>query len=138
MYLFAALAALAGLIAGIIVAVRRKKAEGVVYNKLDNAGKIINILLIPGYILLSLFVIALSIFIEPAYEGILGVLGWIVCVIIAAAPLSCGLGLGFSAALRKKGRSKKSFILLFTGLAHCALSIILFALFYDNLLSSLN
>ena len=74
----------------------------------------------------------------PEYDGFLGVLGWIVCVIIAPAPLSCGLGLGFSVFLRKKGSSKLSFIMQFAGIVGCALSILLFILFYGNLLSSLN
>ena len=138
MYLLAALAAIAALIVGIILAARAKKAEGLVYGKLDKAGRITNILLIPVYIVLSVFVIALSMFTDPAYDGFLGILGWIVCVIIAIAPLSCGLGLGFSVSLRKKGRSKQSFMVQFAGIAGCALSIVLFLLFYGNLLSTLN
>ena len=138
MYLLAALATIVSLIVGIILAARTKKADDVIYSKLDNAGRITNILLIPVYILLSVFCIALSFFTEPGYEGFLGILGWIVCVIIAVAPFSCGLGLGFSASLRKKGKSKQSFLVQFAGVAGCALSIILFLLCYDNLLGSLN
>lgn len=138
MYLIAAIASLVSMILGICLAVRAKKAEGVAYGKLDKAGRITNILLIPCYILSSLFVIAISLFTEPAYEGILGILGWIVCFLIAVSPVSCGLGLGFSVSLRKKGKSKRSFIVQFAGVAGCALAIILFVLFYDNLLASLN
>lgn len=135
MYLFAAFAAVVALIAGIILATRTRKAEGLVYGKLDKAGQITNILLIPVYAVLSFFSIVLSVFTEPAYDGILG---WIVCILIASAPLSCGLGLGFSVSLRKKGRSKQSFIVQFAGLVGSALSILLFVLFYENLLASLN
>ena len=138
MYLLAALAVIASLIVGIILAVRGKKAEDVVYGKLDKAGRITNIVLIPVYLILSVFIIALSIFTAPAYEGFLGILGWIVCVLIAIAPLSCGIGLGASVSLRKKGKSKQSFIAQFAGLAGCALGIILFLVFFENLLSSLN
>ena len=95
-------------------------------------------MLIPVYLILSVFVMVLSVFSAPEYDGFLGILGWIVCVIIASAPMACGLGLGFSASLRKKGRSKLSFIVQFAGIAGCALSIALFMLFYGNLLSSLN
>ena len=138
MYLIAALAAIVALVLGIILAACTKKADGVIYGKLDKTGRITNILLIPIYFFLTIFCIALSIFTEPEYDGFLGFLGWVVCFIIAAAPLSCGLGLGFSASLRKKGKSKLSFIVQFLGFAGCALSIILFVLFYDNLLASLN
>ena len=138
MYLYTALATIIGLIAGIILAACTKKAEGVTYGKLDKAGRITNIVLIPVYIVLSLVYIAITIFTSPARDGLLGVLSWLVCLIIAVAPASCGLGLGFSASLRKKGRSKQSFIAQFAGIAGCALGIVLFVVFYGNLLASLN
>lgn len=138
MYLFAALAAIVATIVGIIMAARTKKAEGLIYGKLDKAGVVTNILLIPVYVILTLFCIALSLFTAPGYEGILGIVGWIVCVIIASAPLFCGIGLGLSVSLRKKGKSKQSFLVQFAGIAGSALSILLFVLCYDNLLSSLN
>ena len=138
MYLYTAIAAIIGLIAGILLAACTKKAEGVVYGKLDKAGRITNIVLIPVYIVLSLAYIAISFFASPAHDGFLGVLSWLVCVIIAVAPVSCGLGLGFSASLRKKGRSKPSFIIQFAGIVGCVLGVILFVVFYGNLLASLN
>ena len=138
MYLYTAITAVIGLIAGILLAACTKKAEGVTYGKLDKAGRITNILLIPVYIVLSLIYIAISIFTSPDHEGFLGLLSWLVCIIIAIAPASCGIGLGFSASLRKKGRSKLSFAAQFAGVAGCALGIILFLVFYGNLLSSLN
>ena len=138
MFLYTVIVAIVALIAGILLAACSKKADGIVYGKLDKAGRITNIVLIPVYLILSVFVMALSFFSAPEYDGFLGILGWIVCVIIASAPLACGLGLGFSASLRKKGRSKLSFIVQFAGIAGCALSIALFMLFYGNLLSSLN
>ena len=138
MYLYAALATIVSLIAGIILAARSKMADGVVYGKLDKAGRITNILLIPVYIALSIICVVISLFTAPGYDGILGILGWVVCVIIASAPLSCGLGLGFSVSLRKKGESKKSFAVQFAGIAGCALSFIMFVVFYGNLLSPLN
>ena len=121
MYLYAAFAAIVGMIAGIILAVRAKKAEGVVYGKLDKVGRITNILLIPVYFVLALFCIAISMFSVPDYDGFLGILGWIVCIIIASAPAASGLGLGFSASLRKKGKSKQSFAVQFAGVIAMAL-----------------
>ena len=138
MYLYTAITAVIGLIAGILLAACTKKAESVVYDKLDKAGRITNIVLIPVYIVLSLVYIAISIFTSPAHDGFLGVLSWLVCAIIAVAPASCGLGLGLSASMRKKGNSKLSFIVQFAGFAGCALGIILFLVFYGNLLASLN
>ena len=138
MYLYAALAAGIALIAGILLAACTKKTDGVVYGKLDKAGRITNIVLIPVYIVLSLFCVVLSLLTSPEYDGFLGILGWIVWIIMVSAPLYCGLGLGFSVSLRKKGKSKPSFILQFAGIAGCALSILLFLLCYGNLLSSLN
>lgn len=138
MYLYTAITAVIGLIAGILLAACTKKAESVVYGKLDKAGRITNIVLIPVYIVLSLVYIAISIFTSPAHDGFLGVLSWLVCAIIAVAPASCGLGLGLSASMRKKGNSKLSFIVQFAGFAGCALGIILFLVFYGNLLASLN
>ena len=135
---YAAACAIVSIIGGIFLAVRAKKAEGVVYSKLDQAGRITNIVLIPLYFFLALFFIAISIFCYPNYDGFLGILGWIVCIIIASAPLFSGLGLGFSVALRKKGNRKKSFLVQFAGCAGAILSLILFFIFYGNLLSSLN
>ena len=99
MYLYTAITAIVGLLAGILLAACTKKAGGVVYGKLDKAGRIINIVLIPVYIVLSLIYIAISMFASPAHDGFLGILSWLVCLIIAVAPASCGLGLGFSTSL---------------------------------------
>ena len=75
---------------------------------------------------------------EPAYDGILGLLGWIVAIVTASAALFCGLGLGFSVALRKKGKSKLSFAVQFAGLAGIGLTVLLYVIFAGNLLRSLN
>lgn len=138
MFLYTVIEAIVAVIAGIIIAACTKKTEGVVYGKLDKAGRITNILLIPVYCVLGLFCMALGFFSYPEYDGFMGILGWIVAILISSAPLFCFLGLGFSVALRKKGRSKHSFAVQFTGLAGCGLSVILFLAFYGNLLSSLN
>ena len=138
MFLYTVVAAIAAAIAGVCLAAGTEKAAGVVYGKLDKAGRVTNILLIPVYFCLAVFCIALTVFARPAYDGFLGIIGWIVCFIVASAPLSCGLGLGFSASLRKKGKSKLSFAVQFAGFAGCLLSIFLFMMFYGNLLQTLN
>lgn len=138
MSLYVILEAIVGIVAGILIAVCTKKSENVIYGRLDKVGRITNILLIPVYLLLSplcLFIGAIS---YPDHEGFLWMLGLIVAVVIASAVLFCCLGLGFSVALRKKGKSGLSFAAQFVGMAGIVLSVLLFMVFYGNLLSSLN
>ena len=139
MYIYFLFAAIAGLVAGIMIATRSKKAEGVVYGKLDNVGKVTNILLIPVYAIVSIFcwfVVMLGYI--PDGEGILAVVAWVVAIIGATGPALCGLGIGASAALRKKGNSKLSFLVQFAGVAGLAVTVLFFVLFKDNLFGSLN
>ena len=49
MYIYVFLVAISSLVAGIVIAARSKKVEGVVYGALDKVGIITNILLIPAY-----------------------------------------------------------------------------------------
>ena len=139
MYIYFVLAAIAGLVAGIVIAARSKKAESVVYGKLDKVGRITNILLIPVYAIVSifcLFIVMLGYI--PEGEGIVGILAWLLAIIGATGPAFCGLGLGASVALRKKGKSKLSFLAQFAGIAGLAVTILFFVLFCGNLFGSLN
>ena len=138
MFLYTVIEAIVGVVAGILLAVCTKKADGVVYGKLDKAGRITNILLILVYLCLSPVYLFFGMIATPSYEGLLGILGWIVSIVIASAALVCGLSLGFSVALRKKGKSKKSFIVQFAGLAAIGLSIGLYCLLAGNLIKYLN
>ena len=115
-----------------------KKAEDVTYSKLDKAGRITNILLIPIYVCLAPLYLFLGMIASPSYDGFLGILGWMVAIIMGVTALFCGLGLGFSVALRKKGKSRLSFAVQFTGILGIAINLILFFLFYGNLLRHLN
>ena len=131
--------AIVGLVGGILLAVLTKKAEGLVYNKLDKIGIATNILLIPVYLSLFPLALALGMFSYPEYDtGILAVRGWIITVINASAMLFCGLGIGFSVSLRKKGKSKLSFVVQFAGLFGIGLTVINYIIFEDVLLSTLN
>ena len=123
---------------GIFLAVRTQKADHVIYGKLDKAGRITNILLLLVYLRFAPVYLFLGMISMPAYEGILAILGWIVSIVIASAPLPCYLGLGFSVALRKKGESKKSFAVQFAGVAGIGLTVALYCIFAGNLLESLN
>ena len=138
MYLYTVIESVVAVVAGIVIAICTKKADGVVYGALDKAGRITNILLIPVYVCLSPLYLFLGMISNPRYDGFLGILGWIVAVIIASAALFCGLGLGFSVALRKKGRSKLSFAVQFAGVAGIGLTLAFYFIFTGNLLKYLN
>ena len=138
MFLYTVLTALVGVVAGILLATRTKKAEGVTYGKPDKAGRITNIVMIPVYMFLSPFCMFIGMICNPAYDGFRGFWGWVVSVVIASATLFCGLGLGASVALRKKGRSKLSFAAQFLGVVSIAIACALFMIFYGNLLKPLN
>lgn len=138
MYLYTVIEAMVGIIAGIVIAIGTKKADGVIYGKLDKAGMITNILLIIVYACLLPLCLFLGMISNPQYDGFLGILGWIVAVVIASAALFCGLGLGFSVALRKKGRSKLSFAVQFAGVAGIGLTLAFYFIFTGNLLKYLN
>ena len=131
--------AVIGVILGLLLAIFTKKAEGVTYGKLDNAGRITNIILLVVYALLSPLYLIIGALCAPAYEsGILAVIGTILAIIAASAALFCAVGLGASVALRKKGKSKLSFAVQFAGFAGIALMFLIFFLCYGNLLDTLN
>ncbi len=139
MYLYFALAAIAGVVAGIVIAARSKKAEGVVYGTLDKIGIATNILLIPIYfILCTYFFFLVMLGMNPDGEGLLLVVSVIVSVIGATGPAFCGIGLGASVALRKKGKSVQSFLAQFAGIAGLATTFLFFVIFYTTLFASLN
>ena len=138
MTLYTLIEAVIGLVAGVLLAACSKRADGVVYGKLDKAGRVTNIVLIPIYALLAPFCMFFGMISEPHYEGFLAVLGWIVSIIIASAPLFSGLGLGFSVMLRKQGKSRQSFTVQFLGLLGAVLSVGLYCIFAGNLLRPLN
>ena len=138
MYLYTTIEACIAVIAGILLAVCTKKADGVEYGKLDKAGRVTNILLIPVYVCLLPLCLFLGMIANPRYDGFLGILGWIVSIVMASAALFCGIGLGLSVAFRKRGKSKLSFAVQFLGVGGIGLTLILFFLFYGNLLRPIN
>ena len=138
MFLYIKIEAVVGIIAGLLLAIGTKKDPNVSYGKLDKAGQITNILLILVYICFAPLYLFLGMIATPAYGGFLGILGWIISVISASASLFCGLGLGFSVALRKKGKSKLSFAVQFAGVLGIGLTVLLYYVFTGNLLKYLN
>ena len=138
MYLYTVIEGIIAVVAGLIIAICTKKADGVIYNKLDKIGRVTNILLLLFYVGFSFFYMILGAIAAPHYDGFLGILGWIVSVIMASAALFCGIGLGLSVAFRKKGKSKLSFAVQFAGIVGIGLTVILFFIFYGNLLRPIN
>ena len=138
MFLYTTIEAIIAVVAGIFLTVRTKKAEGVTYGKLDKAGRFTNIALLILYVCLSPLYLFVAMIANPRYDGILGILGWIVAIIMGSAALFCGIGLGLSVAFRKKGKSKQSFAVQFAGIGGIGLTLILFFIFYGNLLRPIN
>ena len=138
MFVYTILAAIAGIVAGVLIATRTKKAAGVTYGKLDKTGTITNIVLLCIYTVLAPFYLFLGMVCDPGAGGILSVIGWILAIIVGSTALFCGLGLGFSVRLRKQGKSGFSFAMQFVGLVSIALAFLLFRVFYGGLLGSLN
>ena len=130
--------AVIGIIAGLLLAICTKKAESVTYGKLDKAGRIVNIVLLAVYIIISPFYIFIGAICRPAYEGFLGAIGLVLSIIASSVALFCAVGLGASVALRKKGKSKLSFAVQFAGFAGIILMLLIFFLCYGNLLATIN
>ena len=138
MFLYTTIEAIVAVVAGILIAVCTKKADDVTYSKQDKIGQVTNVLLLLFYVGFSFFYLFLGAIAKPRYDGFLGILGWIVSIVMASAALFCGIGLGLSVAFRKKGKSKLSFAVQFAGIVGISLTVILFFLFYGNLLKPLN
>lgn len=137
-FLYTIIAAVIAAVIGIVVAVRTKKDEYVTYTGLDKAGRITNLVLLLVYVCLSPMYLFIGMICTPAHDGFLGFVGYAISVVIASASLFCFPGLGFSVALRKKGRSKLSFAVQFAGVVGIGLTVLLYTVFTGNLLRSLN
>ena len=138
MFLYTVLAALIGLAAAIWLAARAKKVKDLTYGSLDKVGRVTNLILLVLYSIFAPFYMFLGMICTPAYDGFLGVLGWIVSIVCASAAPICFLGLGFSVALRKKGKKIPSFLAQFAGIIGICLTVLLYYFCAGNLLSSLN
>jgi hypothetical protein len=108
---------LAGIAVGIWLVVRAKKGETAVPTVLDKVSWVTNIIMIPVYFILSILMLLMASITEATYgAGIVQeFFARIFSCIIAATPIYCGIALGMSVALRKKGRSRAGFFIQFAG-----------------------
>ena len=138
MTVYVILEAIIGIVVGLLLVIRTKKSENVVYGKLDKVGRITNIILACAYVGFAPVYLFLGLICRPAQQGFMGLLGWVISIISGSAALIACLGLGYSVALRKKGNSKLSFALQFAGVVAIALTVIFYIAFEGTLLAPLN
>ncbi len=138
MFIYIIFCVVAGIASFVLLATLTKKPEGVVYGRLDKAGKVTNIVFTVVYAFLAPLYLFIGFISYPAHNGFLGVIGWIISILNASTALFCGLGLGLSVAFRKKGKSKQSFVIQFLGFMAIAFTIISYCVFVGNLLIFLN
>ena len=74
MFLYTVIEAIVAMVAAILLAVCSQRADGVIYGKLDKAGRITNILLIPVCLCLAPLYMGLGMFSNPKHDGFLGIL----------------------------------------------------------------
>lgn len=127
-----------GVLSIVLFSLKARKLNEPVYNDLDKAGKITNIVLTVVYVVASPLYLFLGFISYPACEGFLVVIGWIVSILNASSALFCGLGIGLSVYFRKKGKSRFSFVIQFLGLMAIAFTVISYCVFAGNLLQTLN
>ena len=116
----------AGIAVGVILVVRARKRESVTYTALDRISIVTNVVLCVVYFLISLMMLLMASITGTGLNAssVQEVLAHIFAYIIAATPIYCGIALGMSVSLRKKGRSVAGFFIQFAGFV----GIILFLL----------
>ena len=107
----------AGVAVGILLAVRAQKIEPAVPSTLDHVSLAMNITLIPVYFIFSLLMLFMANITRTHYGASSEQVFFakIFSFIIAAAPIYCGIALGMSVSLRRKGRSLAGFLVQFAG-----------------------
>jgi len=108
---------IAGVAIGILIAVRARKIEAAVPTALDRVSLVINITLIPVYLILSILMMFMALITGTSYGAsfLQEIFAEVFSFVIAAAPIYCGIALGLSVSLRRKGRSLAGFLVQFAG-----------------------
>lgn len=107
----------AGVAIGILLAVRARKIKAAVPTALDRVSLVINITLIPVYLILSILMMFMALITGTSYgaSSLQEIFAEVFSFVIAAAPIYCGIALGLSVSLRRKGRSLAGFLVQFAG-----------------------
>jgi hypothetical protein len=117
----------AGIAIGIILVVRARKREAVTYTVLDRVSMVTNVMLCVVYFLLSLIMLLMAsitgtgLYASPVQKFLTHVFAGL----IAATPIYCGIALGMSVLLRRKGRSVAGFLIQFAGFIGIVLLILI-------------
>lgn len=108
---------IAGVAIGILITVRARKIEAAVPTALDRVSLVINITLIPVYLILSILMMFMALITGTSYgaSSLQEIFAEVFSFVIAAAPIYCGIALGLSVSLRRKGRSLAGFLVQFAG-----------------------
>ena len=108
---------IAGVAIGILLAVRARKIEAAVPTALDRVSLVINITLIPVYLIFSVLMLFMALITGTSYgaSSLQEIFAEVFSFVIAAAPIYCGIALGLSVSLRRKGRSLAGFLVQFAG-----------------------
>jgi hypothetical protein len=138
MFIYLILELIVGIVAAIMLVKRTKKVEGVTYGKLDKIGIVTNVLLAIFYVITAPLYLFTGLIAGPDGEGILIIFGVILSLIVSSVSMFCSLGLGFSVALRRKGKSVLSCVIQFAGVVAIALMVLLYLIFAGSLLGTLN
>ena len=118
---------IAGIAAGIILVVRARKTEAGTYTVLDKISMVTNVILCIVYFPLSLIMLLMaSITGTGLYASLVQkFLADVFACLIAATPIYCGIALGMSVSLRRKGKSVAGFLIQFAGFIGIILLILI-------------
>lgn len=118
---------IAGIAAGIILVVRARKTEAGTYTVLDKISMVTNVVLCIVYFPLSLIMLLMASITGTGLNASLvqDILAYIFAGLIAATPIYCGIALGMSVSLRRKGKSVAGFLIQFAGFIGIILLILI-------------
>ena len=138
MFLYVVSLAILGVVGGVLLSVLVKRNKSVEYKTIDKVGVITNFVLAAVYTLIAPFYMFIGMISTPHYDGFLGFIGLVVCLISGSAALAAGVSIGGSVALRRRGNRVLSFIVQFAGILSIALTFVFYVIFAGNLISPLN
>ena len=130
--------AIAGVVAAVLITKRTPKPEDRIYTKFDRVGIVTNVLLAIFYVIATPICFILGAISAPQADGLWMLLAVPVALVAASSSFFCSLGLGYSVALRRKGKRGFSFIVQFAGVLAILVMFVLYGFFSGTLLRTLN